>query len=208
MDCVFTDEECCIKCQNSLNLLNMWYYLDDFGNQQGPFDSFFILYYIYSGYFDEGSVFFSHDKSNGGPSNYNTLNNYLDKIIEDVNDQAENIFPCTHFMEYLSSSKDDQSVSEDVQMPDGLYNLRGSKEMLIPGENIYESALSNPSSKEFERNPQSSDETTDDPSVMSSANILKKRIINNLKEADAHLNRVNSRRVSTMLERNLYKEPL
>ncbi|UKK02893.2 hypothetical protein MACK_002991 [Theileria orientalis] len=208
MDFVFTDEECCIKCQHSLNHINMWYYLDDFGNQQGPFNSFFILYYIYSGYFEDGSVFFIYDKSNGVPSNYNTLNNYVDKIVEDVTAHAENIFPCTHFMEYLTSSNDGQSISEEVQMHEGLSNLRCSKEMIITGDNIYASALSASSSKEFNSNHQSSNDISDDPNAMNSTNILKKRIFNNLKEADAHLNRVNSRRISHMLEKNLSNEPI
>ncbi|UKJ89902.2 hypothetical protein MACJ_003156 [Theileria orientalis] len=208
MDYVFSDDDCCIKCQHSLNSLNMWYYLDDFGNQQGPFDSFIILYYIHSGYFDDGSVFFLYDKNTGGPSNYNTLNNYVEKIVEDVNNHAEDIFQCSHLIENLSSSDDFPTNLDEVHMLDGISNLRGSKEMIIPGESIYPTAISNPSSNEFSTNSQSSEEANDESNSINSNNLLKKRIFNNLKEADAHLNRVNSRRISHMLEKNLSKDSI
>ncbi|XP_953352.1 uncharacterized protein TA10360 [Theileria annulata] len=194
MDYEFSDEQCCVRCQEALNSLHRWYYMDNYGVQQGPFDSFFILYYISSNYFEENSAFFVQDKLNGTPSNFNTLLNYLDTIVEDVKSHSNSLFTCTHFIENFSSSYE-LGDSETAQLLDGVSAFKQADEVRLTTDDIF-GTVSPQSMGEFHPASSTFEYQNDELHRSQTKTILKKRVEDNLKEAEAHLQRVNSRKVS------------
>lgn len=229
MDIEGFNDQCCRSCEDALNSMNKWFYLDENGIKRGPYNSFAILYYIYSSYFEDDSPFFLYDEGNKTALNYNTLANYIDTIVEDVKARGPNVFSCSHLMEQLMKSDEDSSdsngsTSDRHYSASGLSSplektLRSSRDALktepayIPGADEPTDDMGSrrhsaphtgaPLKEPNEKGKLSIGQYNPSSSLSTQRSILRKRLENNFKEAEAHLSRINTRKISHVIEKNL-----
>ncbi|AFZ81557.1 hypothetical protein BEWA_009710 [Theileria equi strain WA] len=230
MDIEGFNDQCCKNCEDALESMNKWFYLDEQGIKRGPYNSFAILYYIYSSYFEDDSPFFLYDEENRMALNYNTLENYLETIIEDVKLNGSHVFSCSHIMEQLMKNEEnlsdpDDSTSEIHGSISGYSSPPENKAHMFRSEafeagRIYTSGEIEPmediglrrhsaphtrllSKESSEQGKPSIGQYNSSRSLSTQQSILRKRLENNFKEAEAHLSRINTRKISHVIEKNL-----
>ncbi|EDO08376.1 hypothetical protein BBOV_III008160 [Babesia bovis T2Bo] len=98
------DEEspvCCYKRKKALEKMLEWYYKDPRGYTYGPVDTFRVVYFIYSNYFEETTPFAPCSHGRMTQSGFQRLKMHLPLLQKDFLDNCDEVFACSHYMDRL-----------------------------------------------------------------------------------------------------------
>lgn len=102
-------------------------------------------------------------------------------------------------------SIEDCTVFDGAQLPDGVSAFKQADDVRLSTDNMY-ATVSPQSSAEFHSPNSAFEFNNEELHKAQTKTILKKRVEDNLKEAEAHLQRVNSRKVTHRFDSQLLDE--